>query len=57
MSDSSNRTPLGTATPAPVVVEGGPLPIDVAAARRVAEAMRVPLSEACRAAGVPDDSG
>ncbi|MER5617836.1 hypothetical protein [Streptomyces sp. NPDC002215] len=57
MSDSLNGTPLGTAAPAPVSVEGGPLPIDVAAARRVAEAMRVSLSQACRAAGVPDDSG
>lgn len=37
MSDSLNGTPLGTATPAPVAVEGGPLPIDVAAARRGAD--------------------
>ncbi|MGW1847988.1 hypothetical protein [Streptomyces sp. NPDC001966] len=57
MSDSANRTPRTTATPDPVVVEGGPLPIDMAAARRVAEAMRVTLSDACRAAGVADDSG
>ncbi|MFE7618945.1 ankyrin repeat domain-containing protein [Streptomyces sp. NPDC057496] len=38
-------------------VEGGPLPIDMAAARRVAEEMRAGLSEVCRAAGVPDGSG
>ncbi|MGW2182782.1 ankyrin repeat domain-containing protein [Streptomyces sp. NPDC001732] len=38
-------------------VEGGPLPVDMAAVRRVAEAMRGTLSEACRTAGVPDDSG
>ncbi|MEU9761398.1 hypothetical protein AB0D98_16945 [Streptomyces sp. NPDC047987] len=38
------------------VTEGGPLPIDMAAVRRVAEATRARLSEACRAAGIPDDS-
>ncbi|MEU2133684.1 hypothetical protein [Streptomyces sp. NPDC018352] len=57
MSDSLDRTPLEAITPAPVEVEGGPLPIDMAGARRVAEAMRVTRSEACGAAGVPDDSG
>ncbi|WP_405752623.1 hypothetical protein OHA19_33700 [Streptomyces sp. NBC_00012] len=60
MSDPVNRTLLETVTPAPVArsaVEGGPLPIDMAAVRRGAEAMRATLSEACRAAGTPDDSG
>ncbi|MFF3396384.1 ankyrin repeat domain-containing protein [Streptomyces sp. NPDC002669] len=38
-------------------VEGGPLPIDMTAARRVAQEMHAELSEACRAAGVPDDGG
>ncbi|MEL5955373.1 hypothetical protein AADR41_11450 [Streptomyces sp. CLV115] len=60
MSDSVNRILLEDVTPAPVAqgaVDVGPLPIDMAAARRVAEAMRVTRSEACRAAGVPDDSG
>jgi hypothetical protein len=60
MSESVNRTLLGAVTPAPVahgVVEGGPLPIDMAAARRDAEEMRITRSAVCRAAGVPDDSG
>ncbi|MGW1410743.1 hypothetical protein [Streptomyces sp. NPDC002403] len=34
-----------------------PLPIDMAVARRVAEAMRAAASDACTAAGVPDGSG
>ncbi|WP_143203526.1 hypothetical protein [Streptomyces sp. CB01580] len=37
------------------VTEGGPLPIDMAAVRRIAEETRARLSEACRAAGIPDD--
>ncbi|MER6499731.1 hypothetical protein ABT218_10125 [Streptomyces sp. NPDC001455] len=38
------------------VTEGGPLPIDMAAVRRIAEETRAALSEAWRAAGIPDDS-
>ncbi|MEW2632656.1 hypothetical protein AB0903_13610 [Streptomyces sp. NPDC048389] len=39
------------------VVEGGPLPIDMDAVRRVAVAMCAEQAAACEAAGVPDDSG
>ncbi|WP_189280775.1 ankyrin repeat domain-containing protein [Streptomyces atratus] len=38
-------------------VDDRPLPIDMAVARRVAEAKRIAASEACRAAGIPDGSG
>lgn len=38
------------------VTEGGPLPVDMAALRRAAEATRAELSAARREAGVPDDS-
>ncbi|WP_413753980.1 hypothetical protein NRF20_36935 [Streptomyces sp. R-74717] len=38
-------------------VDERPLPIDMAVARRIAEAKRVTASEACRAAGIPDGSG
>ncbi|MET9658764.1 hypothetical protein [Streptomyces sp. NPDC006510] len=59
MSDLVNRALFVAVTPIPDTdpARRGPPPIDMAAARRVAEAMRVTLSEACRAAGVPDDSG
>ncbi|GGV95244.1 hypothetical protein GCM10015535_62250 [Streptomyces gelaticus] len=48
--DASDRT--GSRT-----VVDTPLPIDMAVARRAAEAMRAAASEACEAAGVPDTSG
>ncbi|WP_236242577.1 ankyrin repeat domain-containing protein [Streptomyces sp. CC228A] len=37
------------------MVEGGPMPIDMDAVRRVAAAMSSRLAEVCGAAGVPDD--
>ncbi|MFI2720765.1 ankyrin repeat domain-containing protein [Streptomyces collinus] len=39
------------------VVEGGPLPIDMDAIRRVAGAMRTERAAVCEAAGTRDDSG
>ncbi|MFF1650370.1 hypothetical protein [Streptomyces sp. NPDC058240] len=55
MSDSVSRD--ASARAGSHQVADGPLPIDMAVARRVAGAKRVAVSEACRAAGIPDGSG
>ncbi|MFF9573013.1 ankyrin repeat domain-containing protein [Streptomyces sp. NPDC014685] len=39
------------------VVEGGPLPIDMATVRQAAAALRAERAAVCEAVGIPDDSG
>ncbi|MEE1769268.1 hypothetical protein PUR34_14185 [Streptomyces sp. JV185] len=48
MNDSTNKTPLSVSEQ---------LPIDMAAIREVAAAIRAERAQVCEAAGVPDDSG